>query len=213
MNLAAYSFYATKNLTTVEGGALTGDPELIEKCRIIGHHGMNRDAWKRFDKSGSWYYEVVLPGFKYNMTDVQAAIGIHQLKRLEGFQKRRREVVVRYEAGLGTLPELQLPVELEGCESSWHLYVLRLRTEMLRIGRNDMIEGLKALNIGTSVHYVPVHMHPFYRDKYGYRPEDCPVALDAYTRMLSLPLHPRLTDADVDCVIEAVRSLVEANRI
>ncbi|HJV90116.1 MAG TPA: DegT/DnrJ/EryC1/StrS family aminotransferase [Holophagaceae bacterium] len=212
-NLAAYSFYATKNLTTVEGGALTGDPELIEKCRIIGHHGMNRDAWKRFDKSGSWYYEVVLPGFKYNMTDLQAAIGIHQLQRLEGFQKRRREVVARYKAGFQGLPELQLPVELEGCESSWHLYVLRLRTEQLRISRNEMIEGLKALNIGTSVHYVPVHMHPFYRDKYGYRPEDCPEAFDSYQRMLSLPLHPGLTDADVDYVIEAVRSLVEANRV
>ncbi len=211
-NLAAYSFYATKNLTTVEGGALTGDPELIEKCRIIGHHGMNRDAWKRFDKSGSWYYEVVLPGFKYNMTDMQAAIGIHQLTRLAGFQKRRREVVARYKAGFGHMPELQLPVELEGCESSWHLYVLRLNTEMLNISRNEMIEGLKGLNIGTSVHYVPVHMHPFYRDKYGYRPEDCAVAFDSYQRMLSLPLHPGLTDADVDYVIEAVRSLVEANR-
>lgn len=211
-NLAAYSFYATKNLTTIEGGALTGDPELIEKARIIGHHGMNRDAWKRFDKSGSWYYEVVLPGFKYNMTDVQAAIGLHQLKRLPGFQKRRREVVARYKAGLGHRPELQLPVEREHCESSWHLYVIRLNLERLRIDRNEVIEQLKALNVGTSVHYVPVHMHPYYRDKYGLAPEACPVSADSFQRMLSLPLHPGLTDTDVDYVVDALCSILDAHR-
>jgi dTDP-4-amino-4,6-dideoxygalactose transaminase len=210
-NLAAFSFYATKNLTTVEGGCLTGEPALVEKSRIIGHHGMNRDAWKRFDRSGTWYYEVVLPGFKYNMTDVQAAIGLQQLKRLGTFQARRRELVARYEAGLGDLAALELPVERPWAESSWHLYVIRLRTEALRIDRNTFIEELKARNIGTSVHYLPVHMHPFYRDKYGYRPEDNPVAADAFTRMLSLPLHPGLTDEDLDDVIQAVRDLVLAN--
>jgi len=210
-NLAAFSFYATKNLTTVEGGCLTGDPDLIDKSRTIGHHGMNRDAWKRFDRSGSWYYEVVLPGFKYNMTDMQAAIGLVQLKRLEAFQKRRREVVARYESGLKDLPSLELPVEQPWAESSWHLYVIRLRLESLRIGRNAFIEELKARNIGTSVHYLPVHMHPFYRDKYGYRPQDNPVAAHAYERMISLPLHAGLTDEDVDDVIEAVRELVLAN--
>ena len=207
-NLAAFSFYATKNLTTVEGGCLTGEPALVEKARIIGHHGMNRDAWKRFDRSGTWYYEVVLPGFKYNMTDMQAAIGLVQLKRLAAFQARRREVVARYEAGLGDLLALELPVERDWAHSSWHLYVIRLRTEALRIGRNAFIEELKARNIGTSVHYLPVHMHPFYRDKYGYRPEDNPVAAAAYERMISLPLHAGLGDQDVDDVIEAVRDLV-----
>jgi dTDP-4-amino-4,6-dideoxygalactose transaminase len=210
-NLAAFSFYATKNLTTVEGGCLTGEPALVEKSRIIGHHGMNRDAWKRFDKSGSWYYEVVLPGFKYNMTDMQAAIGLVQLKRLESFQKRRREVVARYEAGFKDLAALELPVELPWAESSWHLYVIRLKTGALRIDRNTFIEEMKERNIGTSVHYLPVHMHPFYRDKYGYRPQDCPVAADAYERMLSLPLHAELSDADVDDVIQAVRELVLSN--
>ncbi|HEX9011449.1 MAG TPA: DegT/DnrJ/EryC1/StrS family aminotransferase [Holophagaceae bacterium] len=210
-NLAAFSFYATKNLTTVEGGCLTGDPALVEKSRIIGHHGMNRDAWKRFDRSGSWYYEVVLPGFKYNMTDMQASIGLQQLKRLGAFQRRRREVVARYEAGLGDLAALELPVERPWAESSWHLYVIRLRTGALRIDRNTFIDELKNRNIGTSVHYLPVHMHPFYRDKYGYRPEDNPVAADAYQRMLSLPLHAGLTDGDVDDVIQAVRDLVLAH--
>lgn len=210
-NLAAFSFYATKNLTTVEGGCLTGEQALIDKSRIIGHHGMNRDAWKRFDRSGSWYYEVVLPGFKYNMTDMQASIGLVQLKRLDGFQKRRREVVARYEAGFSDLGALELPVEHAWAESSWHLYVVRLRIGALRIDRNAFIEELKSRNIGTSVHYLPVHMHPFYRDKYGYRPGDNPIAADAYERMLSLPLHAGLSDEDVDDVIQAVRELVRLN--
>lgn len=210
-NLAAFSFYATKNLTTSEGGALTGDPALVERCRILGHHGMNRDAWKRFDKSGSWYYEVVLPGFKYNMTDLQAAIGLAQLARLEGFQVRRREVVGAYEEGFKDLTALELPVERAEVESSWHLYVVRLRLEQLSIDRNAFIEALKAKNIGTSVHYLPVHMHPFYRDKYGYRAKDCPVAADAFSRMLSLPLHPRLTDDEVADIIAAVRDVVQSH--
>jgi dTDP-4-amino-4,6-dideoxygalactose transaminase len=212
-NLAAFSFYATKNLTTIEGGCLTGDPILVDKARIIGHHGMNRDAWKRFDKSGSWYYEVVLPGFKYNMTDVQAAIGLHQLDRLADFQKRRREVVAAYGKGFGDLAALQVPVERAEVESSWHLYVIRLNLNHLTIDRNAFIEELKARNIGTSVHYLPVHMHPFYRDKYGYKPEDCPVAADAFSRMLTLPLHPGLTDQDVQDVIEAVRDIVHAFKV
>ena len=211
-NLAAFSFYATKNLTTIEGGCLTGDPALVDKARIIGHHGMNRDAWKRFDKSGSWYYEVVLPGFKYNMTDVQAAIGLHQLDRLAGFQIKRREVVAAYEKGLGDLKEVQLPIERPEVESAWHLYVIRLHLPLLTIDRNTFIEELKARNIGTSVHYLPVHMHPFYRDKYGYKPEDCPVAADAFTRILTLPLHPGLSDKDVQDVVEAVRDVVSTYR-
>jgi dTDP-4-amino-4,6-dideoxygalactose transaminase len=210
-NLAAFSFYATKNLTTVEGGCLTGEQSLIDRSRTIGHHGMNRDAWKRFDRSGSWYYEVVQPGFKYNMTDMQAAIGLVQLKRIETFQQRRREVVARYEAGLGDLAALELPVERPWALSSWHLYVVRLRPEQLRIDRNRVIEELSNRNIGTSVHYLPVHMHPFYRDKYGYQPEDNPVAADAYSRMLSLPLHAGLADGDVDDVIQAMREIVLSN--
>ena len=207
-NLAAFSFYATKNITTSEGGCLTGEAGLVEKARIYGHHGMNRDAWKRFDRSGSWYYEVVLPGFKYNMTDLQAAIGLHQLDRLEAFQRRRREVVAAYGARLGRLACLQLPVERPEVVSSWHLYVIRLNPGHLRIDRNAFIEELKARNIGTSVHYLPVHMHPYYRDKYGYRPEACPVAADAFGRMLSLPLHPGMSDQDVADVCEAIEDIV-----
>ncbi len=207
-NLASFSFYATKNLTTAEGGCLTGAEELMGRARMIGHHGMDKEAWKRFDRSGSWYYEVLMPGFKYNMTDIQAALGLAQLARLEGFQARRRQVWNAYNARLGKLEELQLPVEDADVESSLHLYVLRLRPEKLTIERNAFIEELKARQIGTSVHYLPVHMQPFYRDKYHYRPEDCPVAFDAFSRMLSLPLHPGLTDQDVDDVCSAIEEIV-----
>jgi dTDP-4-amino-4,6-dideoxygalactose transaminase len=212
-NLASFSFYATKNLTTAEGGCLTGDPELLDKARIIGHHGMDKEAWKRFDRSGSWYYEVLAPGFKYNMTDIQAAIGLGQLDRLAAFQERRRQVFTAYNERLGRLDGLQLPVEAPEVESSLHLYVIRLKLEQLRIGRNEFIEELKSRQIGTSVHYLPLHMQPFYRDKYGYRAEDCPVAADAFSRMLSLPLHPGLTDQDVDDVCQAVEDIFRLNRV
>ena len=209
-NFASFSFYATKNLTTAEGGALTGDPELLEKARVIGLHGMSADGWKRFDKSGSWEYDIEMPGFKYNMTDVQAAIGTHQLRKLAGFHARRREVVARYNEVFGANPGLQVPVERDGCRSAWHLYVLRLRPDVLGVSRNAFIDGLKALNIGTSVHYRPLHMMSFYANKYGYRPEDFPVAFDAYQRMVSLPLHPRLSDQDVQDVIDAVHEVTVA---
>ncbi len=203
-NPVAFSFYATKNLTTAEGGMLTGAPEFLERARIISLHGMSHDAWKRYDKGGSWFYEVILPGFKYNMTDIQAAIGLVQLRRLAGFQARRREIVARYQTAFSQNEALRCPIERPEVESAWHLYVLRLRLEMLRISRDEFIEELKSRNIGTSVHFIPVHMHPYYRDKYGWKSQDFPVAYENYQQLVSLPLHPGLTDADVQDVIEAV---------
>ena len=203
-NPVAFSFYATKNLTTAEGGMLTGAPEFLERARIISLHGMSRDAWKRYDKGGSWFYEVILPGFKYNMTDIQAAIGLVQLRRLAGFQARRREIVARYQTAFSQNEALRCPIERPEVESAWHLYVLRLRLEMLRISRDEFIEELKSRNIGTSVHFIPVHIHPYYRDKYGWKSQDFPVAYENYQQLVSLPLHPGLTDADVQDVIEAV---------
>lgn len=207
-NPVAFSFYATKNLTTAEGGMLTGDPEFIERARVLSLHGMSRDAWKRYDKGGSWYYEVVAPGFKYNMTDIQASLGLWQLRKLEAFQRRRREVVKKYNEAFQQVEALETPVERPEVEHAWHLYVLRLRLEALRIDRNRFIDELKARNIGTSVHFIPIHLHPYYRDKYGYKPVDFPVAYANYQRMLSLPLNPRLTDEDVADVIEAVLDVV-----
>ena len=211
-NPVAFSFYATKNLTTAEGGMLTGDPDFIERARVLSLHGMSRDAWRRYDKGGSWYYEVVAPGFKYNMTDIQASLGLWQLRKLEAFQRRRREVVRTYNEAFRDVDALELPVERPEVEHAWHLYVLRLRLEALRINRDQFIQELKARNIGTSVHFIPIHLHPYYRDKYGYKPADFPVAYSNYLRMLSLPLSPRLTDQDVADVIEAVLDVVKTYR-
>jgi len=211
-NPTAFSFYATKNLTTAEGGMLTGEPAFLERARTISLHGMNRDAWKRYDQGGSWRYDVLLPGFKYNMTDIQAAIGLCQLRRQDVFQRRRREVVARYTAAFGADPALEPPVVRPDVEHAWHLYVLRLRLDALRIGRDRFIEELTARNIGTSVHFIPVHLHPYYRDKYGYAPEALPVAYGNYLRLLSLPLHPGLSDRDIDDVIEAVLDVARTHR-
>lgn len=208
----AFSFYATKNLTTAEGGMLTGDPELLEEARIWSLHGMSRDAYKRYSAQGSWYYEVLRPGFKYNMTDIQAAIGLHQLRKLPQLQVRRREIVRRYNEVFSSLPQVQIPVERPDVEHAWHLYVLRLNLETLRIDRARFIEELKARNIGASVHFIPVHLHPFYRDKYGYRPEDFPVAYREYQRIVSLPLSPRMSNQDVDDVTNAVCDILREFR-
>jgi len=208
-NFASFSFYATKNLTTAEGGALTGRPDLLAKARVIGLHGMSTDAWKRFDKSGSWQYDIELPGFKYNMTDIQAALGTHQLDRLAGFHARRAEVAAEYNRGFADDDRFITPVEREYASSAWHLYVLRLNLEVLRTGRDEFIEELKRRNIGSSVHYRPLHMMSYYAKKYGYSPEDFPVALAAFRCMVSLPLHPRLTEADVQDVLDAVRGAAE----
>lgn len=211
-DLTAFSFYATKNLTTAEGGMLTGSPDLIEKARVYSLHGMSRDAWNRYGQNGSWYYEIVAPGFKYNMTDIQAAIGLVQLQRLEEMQNRRYEIVRQYNEAFGPVEELQTPTERANVQSAWHLYVLRLNLEQLRIDRARFIEEMKARNIGTSVHFIPIHIHPYYRDKYGWKPEDFPVAYREYQRVVSLPLHPGLTDEDVQDVIAAVLDIVETYR-
>ena len=206
---ACFSFYATKNLTTAEGGMLIGPPDLIKEARIWSLHGMSRDAWKRYSAAGSWYYEVIRPGFKYNMTDIQAAIGLHQLRRLPKFQARRREIVRRFNKAFSQFEELQIPTERPEVEHAWHLYVLRLDLDMLTIDRGRFIEELRARNIGTSVHFIPVHLHPHYRDKYGYKPDDFPVAYRAYQRIVSLPLCPRMSDQDVQDVIDAVTDVVK----
>lgn len=173
---------------------------------------MSRDAYKRYSAEGSWFYEVVLPGFKCNMTDIQASLGLQQLKKLPRFQDRRRQVVQRYQSELGGLPEVETPTERAEVESAWHIYPLRLHLEALRIGRSQFIEELRARNVGASVHFIPVHVHPYYREKYGYSAHDFPVAAAHYERLVSLPLHPRLSDGDVDDVIEAVRDVVESFR-
>jgi dTDP-4-amino-4,6-dideoxygalactose transaminase len=211
-NPVAFSFYATKNLTTGEGGMLTAEPAFLDRARVLSLHGMTRDGWKRYHEGGNWFYEVVVPGFKYNMTDIQAAIGLCQLRKQEEFQQRRREVVARYTGAFASDEALELPVTRADVTHAWHLFVLRLRPQALRIGRDQFIAELTARNIGTSVHFIPVHLHPYYRAKYGYRPDDLPVAYESFQRMLSLPLHPGLSDGDVSDVIEAVLAVTRAHR-
>jgi len=211
--LTCFSFYATKNLTTGEGGMLTGRPELVDEARIWSLHGMNRDAWKRYSSGGSWYYEVVRPGFKYNMTDLQAAIGLHQLRKLPSFHRRRQEIVQQYNEAFSLLAGVETPVQNDGVEHAWHLYVLRLHSPELAISRADFIEELKRRNIGSSVHFIPVHLHPYYRDKYRFRPDDFPVACREWERLVSLPLSPKMTEGDVDDVIAAVKDIAALKRV
>jgi dTDP-4-amino-4,6-dideoxygalactose transaminase len=213
-NPVAFSFYAIKNLTTGEGGMLTADPEFLAQARIVSLHGMSRDAWKRYAPGGGsgWFYEVVLPGFKYNMTDIQAALGLWQLRKLEQFQQRRREIVSQYTRAFLSEPALELPVTRPEVEHAWHLYALRLRLETLTISRDRFIEELSQRNIGTSVHFIPIHLHPYYRDRYGFTPGSFPVACSNYHRLLSLPLNPGLTDQDVSDVIEGVLDVVRSHR-
>lgn len=210
--LTAFSFYATKNLATGEGGMLCGPTPLVDEARIWSLHGMSRDAWKRYSSEGSWYYEVIRPGFKYNMTDIQAAIGVQQLRKLSLFHERRIEIVRRYTEAFSTMQEFEVPASRNEVEHAWHLYVLRLNLDRLVISRNRFIEELRARNIASSVHFIPIHLHPYYRDKYHFLLEDFPVAYREYNRMVSLPLFPRMSDRDVSDVIEAVADIAQTYR-
>jgi dTDP-4-amino-4,6-dideoxygalactose transaminase len=202
--LTAFSFYATKNLTTGEGGMLTGPAELVEDARARSLHGMSKDAWRRNEPGGAWRYDVARYGFKYNMTDPAAAMGLVQLARLEQMHRRRTAIANRYDGALRSLDGVETPSVCPGAEPSWHIYSLRLRLDRLRIDRDRFIAELAARGVGTSVHFIPVPMFTYFRDRYGWRPEDCPVALEQFRRLVSLPIHPELRDTEVDRVIDAV---------
>lgn len=211
--LVCFSFYATKNLTTAEGGMLIASPRLLAETRLWALHGMSVDAWKRYGAEGSWAYDVVCPGFKYNMTDIQASIGLQQLKKLPRFHARRREIVHRYNVAFRDLEELQLPTERSAVKHAWHLYVIRLDLDRLAISRDQFIAELRTRNIGCSVHFIPVHLLRYYREKYRYQPGDFPVAAREFQRLVSLPLSPAMTDGDVERVIDAVLQLLQKYRI
>lgn len=215
-DFTAFSFYATKNLSTGEGGMLTTrNAELADRARVMGLHGLSRNAWKRYSGAGSWFYEVEEAGFKYNMTDLAAALGLAQLSRFEAMQARREAIVGRYLAAFAGHPALQLPPvpdAARGDMHAWHLFVLRIRPEALRIGRDQFIEELKELGVLTSVHFIPASYHPVYQRELGLKVGDFPVAEDAYRRMISLPLYPGLTDAQVEAVIERVLAVAEKFR-
>lgn len=202
-----FSFYANKTMTTGEGGMLvTRDKDLAARAKVMRLHGINRDAFDRFTaKVPSWYYEIVAPGFKYNLTDIAAALGLHQLKRLPGFQVRREQIAQRYDEAFADLPLIRPPRPVHaGDTHSWHLYVTRLADDA-PIDRDAFIDSLFADGIGVSVHYIPLHLHPYWKERYDLRPEQFPHSQKAYERMVTLPLYTRMTDADVERVITAVR--------
>jgi len=208
-----FSFYATKNMTTAEGGALLTDREdIAASARRNSLHGMSKDAWKRYTSAGSWYYEVVSPGFKYNMTDLEAALGIHQLRRLPEFTERRRVLARLYDEAFADVEALELPAVREEVEHVYHLYPIRLRLDRLTCDRARFIDELKAEGIGTTVNFIPIHYHPYYRDRLGLKPGALPVAEAAYDRILSLPLYPRMTDADAADVVTATKKVARAFR-
>ena len=201
-----FSFYANKTMTTGEGGMLvTRNAELAQRARVMRLHGMNRDAFDRFTaKVPSWYYEVVAPGFKYNLTDIAAAMGLHQLKKVRAFQQRRAAIAARFDMAFAGLPLITPPGPAAGDLHAWHLYALRLGKDAA-ITRDRFIESLFEQGIGCSVHYIPLHLHPFWRDRYQLQAAQFPHSQLAYERLISLPIYTRMSDADVDRVIAAVR--------
>jgi dTDP-4-amino-4,6-dideoxygalactose transaminase len=209
-----FSFYANKTITTGEGGMLvTRDADLAARARVMRLHGISRDAFDRFSaKVPSWYYEIVAPGFKYNLTDIAAALGLHQLKKAHAFQQRRAQIAAAYDAGLAGLPVVRPPRAPAGDTHAWHLYVLRLAdvpgASVPALPRDRFIERLFEAGIGCSVHYIPLHLQPYWRDRYGLSPVQFPHSQRAYERMVSLPLYTRMTDADVQRVIQAVRQVL-----
>jgi dTDP-4-amino-4,6-dideoxygalactose transaminase len=207
-----FSFYATKTITTGEGGMVTTDDEhLAERVRLMSLHGISKHAWKRYEPGSLWHYEILDVGYKYNLTDMAAALGTAQLARHRELFDERVRLMERYRAGLADVPGLTLPSSAADVEHAWHLFVVQLDPERLTIGRDRVIELLMEAKIGTSVHFMPLHLHPYYRERFGYRPEDLPVASEAFRRNLSLPLFPGMKDDDVDDVIDAVTRIVEAH--
>lgn len=218
-DITCFSFYATKNITTGEGGMIaTDNDEWAERMRIMSLHGISSNAWKRYTVEGGWYYEIIAPGYKYNLTDIAAALGIAQLRKVGNMWARRRKIASIYDEAFKDLKEIEIPyftssqLQNNGIQHSWHLYIIKVNPQYLNIDRNQFIEELKDRGIGTSVHFIPLHIHPYYRDTYGYKPEDFPVAYDTYKRIISLPLYPKMSDGDVERVIDVVLEVVKQFR-
>jgi len=213
-DVTCFSFYATKNITTAEGGMITTDnEELADKMRILSLHGISKDAWKRYSSEGSWYYEILYSGYKYNMSDLQASIGIHQIGKLDQMQKRREEIADKYNKSFAEIPQLTTPTVKNYATNAWHLYPVQVNDDLLSINRNDFIEALKAENIGTSVHFIPLHLHPYYKEKYGFKGSSFPNAEFLYNHEISLPIYPKMADEDVDDVISAVKKIINYYKV
>ena len=208
-DITCFSFYATKNITTGEGGmAVTSNPQYAETIRKLSLHGITIDAWNRYAKKGSWFYEVSDAGFKYNMSDILASIGIVQIKKAELMLQKRTNIAKIYTNQLSNISAINLPITKPENRNAWHLYVIQIKTEKLKINRDAFIDKLKEYNIGTSVHFIPLHRHPYYKNKFGYSPKEFPNSESIYKNSISLPIYPKMTASDVDYVIEAIKHLV-----
>ena len=207
-HMTVFSFHPVKHITTGEGGMVTtGNPKFAETLRRFRNHGISSDARQR-QSAGQWYYEMVLLGFNYRLTDIACALGIQQLKKLDANLLRRRQIAERYTAAFREIPELISPAVRDEVNPAWHLYPVRLDRGKLKTDRGQVFQALRAENIGVNVHYIPVHRHPYYSERFGYRGGEYPVAEDAYDRLISLPMFHGMTDEDVDDVIRAVNKVV-----
>jgi|SRR5436190_15330766 len=205
--ISCFSFYANKTITTGEGGmACTESHDHADRMRVMSLHGISRDAWKRYTAEGSWYYEIVAPGFKYNLTDIAAAIGLHQLRKADQMHARRSQLAALYSELLSDVDEIILPSEMPNRIHSWHLFPIRVQAGL--IDRAQVIANLKEARIGTSVHWMPLHMHPYYREKFRYEPSDCPCAASIYPELITLPLYPDLTPEEVKYVCCTLREII-----
>jgi len=212
-DVGAFSFYPTKSMTTGEGGMLvTGSPGLAERIEVLRLHGISRDAWKRYGREGFRHWETLSAGFKYNMYDLQAALGLAQLPKLDGFWTRRRAIALAYDAALAPMPEIGRLGILDAVRPAYHLYVVILRIEELSRSRDEILNALQKENIGIGVHFRALHLQPFYRDSFGFQPGQLPVAEHATDRILSLPLYPAMTDGDVADTIAAVTKVIAHSR-
>jgi len=212
--MTAFSFYATKTITTGEGGMLvTNNDEIAQRVSTMRLHGISGDAWKRYSNTGSWFYEVQDAGYKLNLCDLLGSLGSAQLAKCDRFVERRRAIAEYYRNAFSGVEELEIPPGGEdGVEHSWHLFVLRIRPNLLSLNRNEFIQELKKRGIGTSVHFIPLHLHPFYQGAYGYRDGDFPHAEDAYLRCLSLPIFPDMSPEEMRRVVTSVKGVIQAYR-
>lgn len=212
--VTCFSFYANKTITTGEGGmAVTADPLIAERMRQMSLHGLSRDAWQRYNGGGSWDYQIVAPGYKYNLTDVAAALGIHQLRRADEMRCQRETIAQKYLAALADVPELELPPVSSDRIHSWHLFPVRLNLDRLSVDRNTFVEALREEGIGCSVHWRPLHLHPYYRNAFGWLPEQLPVASAEWERLISLPVFPGMRDEECHYVVHVLTELCRAYRV